>query len=366
MAIYRRKLRSGKRSRWLTAEFTHRGVVHRKGGFVDREHAKDWLNTEMLRLRRRTTGYVKPMLKAQVIPLVEKFAAHLTASGRDEMYVYIADKRLRRLASECDWLTLEHVTAASLDAWKAGESKQDKRRKAAGARTKNQYVQIAQEFGAWLVKPAGLLAANPLADVTLLPAKHNDEFRRAGTVDELNKLLAVVGPDRRAFYLFRIYQSSVRGKTLAGLTWRMMKLDATPPFIAVPAALDKSRKDAKYVLRFEIAQELRAERKRTKAKADDRVFPVVPTLDDFRADLATAGIDFQHAKDKGRLDYHALRATVVELGKNAGLTAFQLMGILGHKDIRTTMKYYNKQSVPSELGAAMERLPTLGKLRKAE
>jgi hypothetical protein len=104
-----------------------------------------------------------------------------------------------------------------------------------------------------------------------LPAKHNDEYRRAGTVDELNKILATAG-NRRAFYLFRIYQSGLRGRTVAAMRWAWAKLDANPPFVMVPAEWDKSRKPTKYVLRLEIAQELRALRKRTKGKADDKVF----------------------------------------------------------------------------------------------
>lgn len=365
MSVYKRKLRSGRRSKLYTAEFTYRGAVHRKGGFVDRDHARDWLSAEMNRLRRRSTGYVKPMLKSAVLPLVERFAAALRADGRDEMYVYTSDKRLRRLASECGWVTLEHVTAASLDNWKVLDTRQDKRRKLAGARTKNQYLATAKQWGEWLAKKAGVLAANPLADVTTLPAKHNDEYRRAGTLEELNKVLAIAG-ERRAFYIFRIYQSSVRGDTLARLTWRMAHLDANPPFLAVPGEIDKGRKDIKYVLRFDVAQELRAERKRTKGKADDLIFPNPVTLDQFKADLSSAGIPFEHAKDKGRLDYHALRGTLVEMGKNAGLTAFQMMELLGHRDIRTTMRHYNKRSVAPELGAAMERLPAVGKVRKAE
>lgn len=366
MSIYRRRNKNGKRQKYYTAEFTYRGVPYRKGGFVDREHAKDWLNTEQLRLRRRATGFVKPLVRAQVGPLIDRFTAKLAADGRDEMYVYTSGKRLHRLAAECGWVILEHVTAESLDSWKVAESRQDKRRKPIGDRTKRQYVQLAQEWGTWLKKPAGVLPSNPLEDVTLPQAKHNDAYRRAATLDELNALLATCPVERRACYVFRVYHASMRRRVMRGLTWRMMRLDANPPFAMVPAELNKSRRDTKYVLRFEVAQELRAERKRSKAKADDLVFPRLLTVDDLRADLAAAGVKFEHAKDYRRLDFHAFRKTLVKLAKAAGLSLDDAGLLLGHKTSATTKKYYDDDAVDPDLGAAMERLPTLGKLRKAE
>jgi hypothetical protein len=159
MSIYRRKNKDGRRQAFYTAEFVYSGQTHRKGGFVDREHAKDWIDAESKRLRRGSTGYIKPMFKSPVVPLVKRFTEQLAADGCDEKYVYVADVRLRRLMGECGWATLEHITARSLDDWKASESKW--KGKAIGARTKNQFVATAKAFGAWLVKPAGLLPSNP-------------------------------------------------------------------------------------------------------------------------------------------------------------------------------------------------------------
>ncbi len=364
MSIYRRK-RNGKRSAKFTAEFRYHGKPFRRGGFIDRESASFWLNAQKLKLFRGEVGYIKPMSNAVVIPMIRKFAEHLESRGRDAKYVQVAELRLERLAGECGWVTIGHITEPSLEAWKGSESRQADKRKAIGPRTKNQFIAIAKEFGAWLKRPAGKLPSNPLADVDLMPAKHNDNYRRAATEAELNALLATCGPERRRYYLFRIYQSALRGRTVGRLTWRMLHLDATPPFAKTPAEANKSRKEQKYVLRLDIAQELRNLRKEAKAKADDLVFPNAADLDDLRDDWKNAGVQFDDGRGNGRLDYHALRASLVELGKNAGLTAFQIMEIGGWKNLNTVTRHYNKRSVPADVGAAMERLPTLGKLRRA-
>ena len=364
MSIYRRR-RNGKRSKLYTAEFEYRRKVYRRGGFPDRETASFWLNSEMLKLRRGEVGFIKAMYRAQVLPLIADFAAYLRKRGRGDDYVYTAEMRLKRLAGECAWRTLGDITAEGLALWLDGETQQKDRTKKAGKRTMNQYRDIAGQFGRWLVKPAGKLPSNPLADVERVPAKHNDTYRRAGTEDELNALLATCGQERRLYYLCRIY-TPMRGGTYAGLTWRMAHLDAAPPFFKTPAEINKSRKEEKHTIRYDVAQELRQLRKSAKAKADDAIFPNAPTLDDFKADLLASGVPFELAKNHRRLDYHALRRTAIRIAKRAGVSLDDASLLLGHRDVRTTRKYYDEDSVDPDIGAIVEKLPTLGKLRRAE
>lgn len=364
MSIYRRKNRS-KRSRFYTAEFRFRGRLHRQGGFADRDSAKMWLQTESLKLRREATGYVKPMLAAQVAPLIDKYIGKLEAQKRDEMYTYTAEKRLKRLASECGWITIGNMTWESLNDWVEAPQLHvhGKKRVQLQPRTKNQFVDLAVAFGKWLARaPQKLLPSSPFSDMGKLSAKPNESYRRAGTIEELNKLLAAT--NRRAEYLFRIYHSSIRRRTLRHLEFGWLHLDASPPFIKVPAEWDKSRREKKYVMRYEIAQELRAEKRRRRAKADDLVFPSIATVDDLREDLIKAGIAFEFGKNHRRLDFHALRRTLVRIGKGAGLSLEQVSALLGHKSITTTQKYYDEDVVAPELGESMERLPSIGKMRR--
>jgi hypothetical protein len=83
VSIYRRKV-NGKPIGRYVAEFYFRGQLHRRTGLPDRETAKHWINSEQLKLGRGEVGYVKPMLKAQVVPLVGKFVSQASEPTRPE------------------------------------------------------------------------------------------------------------------------------------------------------------------------------------------------------------------------------------------------------------------------------------------
>jgi integrase len=361
VSIYRRRRNGKPYGRWI-AEFEFRNVPYRRAGFVDKDHAKHWLASETLRLRRGETGYVKALSKAQVVPLVTEFVAYLKGRGLDEMYLYTSEKRLMRLVAECGWVTLGNVTADSLEKWKTAESCNVQNHVKAGSRTRNQFLAIARQFGQWLRKPGGKLPSNPLEDVENLKAKHNDAYRRSATEAELNKLLSHCPPERYLAYLFVMY-CPLRRNTIERLTWRMCQLDSNPPTITTPASINKSRKDEKHVIRHDIAAELRKVRKGGRGVRDDLVFPRFPSLDDLRGDLLAAGVTFDHG-GVGRLDFHAIRRSVVRIARDYGVTLDDAGLLLGHKDSRTTRKFYADAADP-RLAAAVEKLPALGKLRQA-
>lgn len=361
MSIYRQKSSSG-RSKRFTAEFVYAGKRYRRGGFPDRETAKFWVDSESLKLRRGAVGYIKPMLKAKVLPLVEQFIFSLRNKGRDTEYCYTTLKRLTRLTNDCGWQLLGDVTQASLEHWM--QTAQKWRSRVLVAKTKNQYLDAAVQFGAWLCdKRQSKLPSNPLDGSIALREIHNDRYRRAGTLDELNKLLGVAAKPRRICYIFRIY-SPMRSGTVKKLTWRMMHLDAEWPFATTPDVINKSGRDEKHPIRLDVAQQLRA--MRGIAKADDLVFPNAPTLDDLKTDLKAAGIPFCDSAKLRRLDLHSFRKTLVRLAKDSGLSIDQASLILQHRDIRTTRKHYDDDLVEPNLAAAIERLPAIGQLRRAQ
>jgi len=360
MSIYRRKTSSGRKSRFFTAEFQFRGRVYRKNGFADRDSAKHWAMEESLKMRRGSTGYVKPMLAAQVTPLIDQFVQHLLTRGRDEHYAYIMGQRLARLSGQCGWLTLGNLNRPSLETWANSSPKY--RGKKIGGRTINQFIDSARDFGKWLASSkVAKLPSNPFADVEKVQSKHNDEYRRAATLDEIQRLLSTCPANRRRYYIFRLY-CPLRSSTIAGLTWKMLRLDGTPPWIEIPAELNKSGRPERSPLRYDVAAELR----KVKHKANDLVFPDPPTLDQFRADLTAAEIPLDDGKGNRRLDYHAMRKTLIRLCRAAGVPIDQASLLLHHKDVRTTQRHYDDNAVAPELGEAVEKLPTLGGMRRAQ
>lgn len=360
MSIYKRRS-NGKRSKLFTAEFWYRRQLFRKSGFPDRESAKHWVLSESLKLRRGDVGFIKPMLRHQVAPLVVEYFDFLTAKNRDEKYCYVAQKRLDKLVGDCGWTVLGNVTPQSMEKWLA--EPHEYKGKPASNKTLNQYADLAQQFGDWLVKPRGLLPVNPLAGVNRLHEQVNENYRRSGTVDELDKLLAHAPAHRRLFYRFLIY-CPLRMGTIERLTWEMIHLDATPPYIEIPASLNKSRKLEKSLLRYDVAQELRNAKRKHRAKADERVFNPFPTIDDWRDDLKAAGVAFDH-RGQHRFDRHALRRTLVRLCEIGNVGEGMATLVLHHKDSRTTKKYYGINRADALVADALEKLPTVGKLKKA-
>lgn len=155
----------------------------------------------------------------------------------------------------------------------------------------------------------------------------------------------------------RVY-SALRSKTLKQLTWRMMHLDANPPFAKTPAEINKSRREEKHAIRRDMAAMLHDSR--NGADDDDLVFPNPPTLNDLRDDLKLAGVAFDDGKGNHRLDLHSFRRTLVKFAKQSGLSLEQASLLLGHKCIETTRKYYDEDVVNPELTNAVESLLTLG------
>lgn len=356
MSIYRR-INHGKRSKYYCAEFRFHNRLYRRDGFPDRKTAAYWVASEQNKLRRGEVGYIAPMHNAKVAPLMEEFTANLEAKGRDAMYCYTTLKRLQRLMGDCGWVTLGNITAASLVQWQKGEHKWRKR--TIGNRTKNQYVEAAKEFGDWLIKPAGKLSVNPLADVDLLSAQLNQHYRRAATVDELDNLLATCPKERRTFYSFILYHA-LRIGTIRGLTWGMLHLDDEKPWGKTPATLNKSRRDEKFPIRHDVAAMLRKER----GRAGEMVFSPLPTLDDLKNDLVKAGVAFDDGKGNRRLDYHSLRKTLVRLCKLSGVSLDAASLLLHHKSVGTTRRHYDDDAVDPLLGDALERLPAIGRMRR--
>lgn len=370
MSIYRRKFRSSdgvtRASKKYTAEFVFAGKTYRRGGFIDRETAKFWLDTESLKLRRGEVGYVKAMHKAKAAPLITEFADKMREKGNDEQYVYISELRLNKLAAECSWVVLGNITSDSLEDWLAAPHKFHG--KLIGNKAKNQHVQIAQQFCRWLVKPKRLLPFNPLDDVQLLRVTDNPGYRRAASIEEINNLLASCPAERRLFYIFLLYVP-LRMRTMRRLTWRMMHLNSTPPWIEIPAELNKSRRPEKSAIRYDLAQELRKWKSQSKAKADDLVFPWLRRkLGVFLVDLAAAKIAFDDGKGGRRFDRHAFRKTMTRWCSLADVPIDVASKLLHHKDVRTTKKHYDDDVVDPMLpvmSKVLERLPAVGKVRSA-
>lgn len=360
MSVRRRQYRNADgqwvkaKSRW-TISFMYKGRVYSKGGFLTKEAAevdeRDWRNM-LARGEVRIEG--KGKATTAIEALIVQYTKYLTTLQRDDKYVYVTGKRLRRMARMAGWRKLRDITEHGFEVWRGVAAKQKVLGRLPTAKTLNQYQDTLFAFLKWCVRPMKLLPMNPLAGTPQVVEIDNEGYRRAGTVEEFDKLIRAVDGERGRFYLFAIYAPLLRRDALEHLVWGDVHEQDPQPYVMVRGETNKNRKNVRVPLRREIAGMLSQHRNNDKPKPTDRVF-VVPTIDEMKADYAKAGIQFELAKNKGRLDLHAFRKTVLKWMELAGVSLREASQTIGHRQQSTTEKHYRERI--DATAAPVERLP---------
>jgi integrase len=335
--------------------------VYRQGGFQNKQLAREWEIKTLAALQRGQFGLIRMNAAERVAPLIDAYEASMTAMGRDEKHIETSINRLIRLADEAGWVTLGDVTSESLIAWRErGTQFQGQK---VGQKTLAEFVAIAKTWGKWLVSHRHA-STNPLADVQQAKPPARRDVRRALTIGELNRLLGAAPPMRRLGYTFLAY-CSLRMRPFESMRWSWLSLDSERPTVTVPASFDKSRTGRTLPLRLDVAAQLRKLKRQTKAKSDDIVFSGL-TVSALRADLKAAGIPFSAGDGSRRFDRHSFRMQQVSLLRMAGHGVEIAHVLLGHSDERTTKKHYAESATTEAVGRAVEQMPAVGTVRRAQ
>jgi len=227
-------------------------------------------------------------------------------------------------------------------------------------RRSNSYLNSAKEFCNWMVE-RGYASESPLRHLRPL----NEELdrrrvRRAGTVEELLRLLStaangpkrfgLTGYERMLFYRLGV-ESGLRKKELR--TLRKSAFDFDNYTVTVETAYSKHRRKDVLPLKLDLAAELQTYLANRLPKA--KVFYVTDkTSYMIKADLLDAGIDY--IDDNGKvLDLHALRHTfITNLGTESSRIA---QSLARHRSSAMTDRYTHIRLHDER--AAVERLPDL-------
>lgn len=354
MSVRRRKI-SGKLQKTWTARFMHRGAIYRRSGFPDKDTAQHWHDSTRLALKRGDVGYVKIRTAAKMEPLIQEFEDHLATRKCTDKYILTSRYRLLKMAREIPWMTLADFTAGGFESWRGRKPKWKK--KVISPRSLNQYLATALQFGDWLVKYVKLLPANPMLNVAKVLARSNKHYRRAASLEELNKLLTHAPADRALVYRFLIYVP-LRRAAMLGIEWRDLELAGERPTLTLRAELSKSRHEAKLAIPGHLVK-LLAEH-RGDASPADHVFKAVPTIDELKLDLQAAGVPFSDAAGQRRLDLHAFRKTAIRILKSAGVSLDEAHVFLQHRSRQTTEMHYDDDMVAPEISTAAEKMPEIG------
>src|SRR5258708_3490112 len=183
-----------------------------------------------------------------------------------------------------------------------------------------------------------LIIANPLKHAGKITNRNPKAYRRALSLEQICKLLAVSPLNRALVYLTALY-TGLRRAELNGLKWEDFDLTASPPLLRVPSSISKNKKATVHELRPELALALQTHRPDSAKPSDWAFRGSVPRVHLIKRDLEAAGIPFKDEQGR-RVDLHALRHTFITLLSSSGVAPRVAMALARHSDLKLTMRVY--------------------------
>lgn len=337
-------------NKWGIAYTDHRGKRIRKMISGDRRIAQMALGEAVAAVERLKVGCLQAdprEAKRDLQDHIDAFLSDMRRRGRDEMYVYVIRRHLEGAARAHKWACLADCTPLSISA--RLKTLADKK---LSGKTVNGHRSDFNIFFGWCVRN-GLMESNPCAAVPKTTIKA-EKKRRALSVAECQALLNAAPPDRRACYQFLIY-TGLRRSEAGAICWGHVHLEPANPYLELPASLTKSGKPESVPLVADVAAALTA--KRGSAKDGQPVFDEIPSMEDFRADLAAAGIEEVDARGR-RVVLHSLRHSLCTMMAASGVPMVIAQRVMRHRDIKLTAESYLDEGL-LPLSAAMAALPRL-------
>lgn len=336
--------------RWGIDYVDAHGQRVRKVVAGDRSVAAVFLSEAMKAVEKQKAGVLqadpregKKLFEVQV----NAYLAELKRLGRDDMYRYTVGKHLKGAAEAQGWVRLTDPTPQSISARLAHLANAGR-----SPKTVNAHRADLSVFFAWCVR-TGRLEANPCAAVPK-SAVRADKKRRALSPAEIRDLLEAAPPERSICYLFLVY-TGLRRSEAAQIKWAHLHLDGLNAYIELPPTITKSGHAEAVPLVPELAAALREHR--GDASDRDPVFAEIPSMPDFRDDLADAGIEEVDARGR-KVVLHSLRHSLATMLAAAGVPMPVAQRVMRHRDIKLTAEVYTDEGL-LPLHAAMQALPSL-------
>lgn len=296
--------------------------------------------------QQESVGLIPPASQRSAAqrPLVDHlvdFTAELASLGRDSMYVRCVGWRLRKLFQACSWSLISDVSSSGFASWRMTCGLSPKSR--------NDYLADLQHFVSWLVR-GGRLANDPLGTIERVDTSRCEQYRRAFSHDELQRVLDVSG-DRAVPYLVAA-MTGLRRKELAALRWDDVVVSDAGTYVVVRASIAKNARRARIDLHPDAAAALAFLRRDSSGPLvfGRRGLPDVAVL---KSDLAAANIPFQDGLGR-RLDFHSFRDTWATMLRCRGVDRLLVKQLMRHSDLKLTEKYTDDGQLPT--AAAVQSL----------
>jgi integrase len=375
---YKVTLPSGKvetrRCKHYTIEYAVNGRRRSAKGYVDKVASRQLA----ARLERAAAlgqeGLIDVYADQMARPLsehVREYVAELRATGKDDKYRYVVEHRLNIVFEGCRWASLKDIEPNSFIRWRERGIQEHVRRgrlgKGMSATTATAYLECVRSFTNWCAEMKRLpgvpvtrrgahgrgMMATALAGVSKVEGEKR-RTRRALSDEQVAALLGVAG-DRAIVY--RVAMGiGLRRAELEALMWGDVRLNSIPAYVQLRAEATKARRGDRLDLPQSLATDLRALRP-ADARDNDPVFPEVPPIEQWKNDLAIAGIPYKD--DMGRqADFHGLRKTLCSRMHRAGVPLAVAMKRMRHTDAKLTMiDYTDEQQIGVEAGILAEISP---------
>lgn len=327
---------------------------------TDRDAAKQIAAKLAADAALRKRGVLDPKLERfaaeNLKPLAQHVGDYLADCEPRQSRVHVNNKRtqLKRLCTVGGFARLSDLEPDAVGAYLRGLL-------ASGLshRTHNQHRATIIGFLNWCVDTRRL-AVNHVGVVKPLDERRDERRRRrAATDEELARLLAVpeaVASGRTLYYQFSAL-SGLRVGALKRLQWQDIDLDAGTVTIRRSGGAGGTKGEFQELpLHPDLLDALRSARPAF-AHPACRVFPRVPTIRTFHRDCQRAGVARVDA-DGRRLDRHALRTTFGTRLSLAGVLPQTAQKLMGHSDVRVTMKHYTKLRL-SDVAGALAAVPSV-------
>ena len=313
---------------------------------------RKWLEQMPLKLRKRlaTIGLLDTQADAtarSVIQHVEDYLEDCRFQGKGKSFENIKRSQLNRAmqgtrAKRLTDLNRERVTIFL----------RELRDKPLRARTVNQNRSTLVGFLNWCVDH-DRLPSHQLDRIPRLPEESDRSLvRRAATDDEIERLLAVVPPDRAIKYQTALF-TGLRRSELRLLEVR--DLDLLGGMLTVRAGIGKSKKADLLPLHDDLRVLLR--KYIQKMRPQDLLFDSIPHIETFQLDLKRAGIAYRDENGR-QLDFHALRGTFATRLLRQGVPPSVARRLTRHASVVTLEKHYDKLGLADAV-KAMKKLPSV-------
>jgi integrase len=352
------KVSDAKSARWF-ANFTDANGkrIRRSTGTADRlaaqQIANDWeKEASLIRSGYIDAGTVQAVASGKKSPLdhIDRYIESCRSAGQSAAHLAIKKSQLKKLVNFIGARTLNDITTIAVERYL--DSLKSARK---SHRTRNQNRMTALSFFNHLVQ-RGDVKSNPVKNIKMLAEdKDRRRIRRALSDAEIG-LLFQANPQRRTYYMFAFY-TGLRVRACKLAAWGHVDFDSAT--IEVPATNAKGGRD----LVLPIHPALLAELKRIKppfAQPKDRIFPTLPNVLTFHRDCIAAGIPRYDSAGR-QIDRHALRTSFGTALARSGVLPQHAARLLGHNDIKTTMKHYTALTIADNATAlAKISVPTPG------